>query len=81
MSRSDVNTRWREESALVQTSGSVGGTEIFFRGSPRACTTSQPWMNSFRCVSDRLLITNIWIGERELSFPEAYGEELEVLGR
>jgi Acetoacetate decarboxylase (ADC) len=33
-----------------------------------------------RCVSDRLQITNIWIGEGELSFPEAYGEELEVLG-
>jgi Acetoacetate decarboxylase (ADC) len=33
-----------------------------------------------RCVSDRLLITNVWIGEGELSFPEAYGEELEVLG-
>jgi len=30
-----------------------------------------------RCVSDRLLITNIWIGEGELSFPEAYGEELK----
>ena len=33
-----------------------------------------------RCVLDRLLITNIWIGEGELNFPEAYGEELEVLG-
>ena len=33
-----------------------------------------------RCVSDHLLITNIWTGEGELSFPEAYGEELEVLG-
>jgi acetoacetate decarboxylase len=33
-----------------------------------------------QCISDRLLITNIWIGEGELSFPEAYGEELEVLG-
>jgi Acetoacetate decarboxylase (ADC) len=33
-----------------------------------------------RCVSDHLLITNIWIGEGELNFPEAYGEELEVLG-
>jgi acetoacetate decarboxylase len=32
------------------------------------------------CISDHLLITNIWIGEAELSFPEAYGEELEVLG-
>jgi len=32
-----------------------------------------------RCVSDRLLITDIWIGEGELNFPEAYGEELEVL--
>jgi Acetoacetate decarboxylase (ADC) len=33
-----------------------------------------------RCVSSHLLITNIWIGESELNFPEAYGEELEVLG-
>jgi Acetoacetate decarboxylase (ADC) len=33
-----------------------------------------------RCVPDRLRITNIWIGEGELSFPEAYGEELEMLG-
>jgi hypothetical protein len=33
-----------------------------------------------RCVSDRLLITDIWIGAGELNFPEAYGEELEVLG-
>ena len=33
-----------------------------------------------RCVSDHLRITNIWIGEGELSFPEAYGEELDVLG-
>jgi hypothetical protein len=33
-----------------------------------------------RCASDQLLITNIWTGEGELSFPEAYGEELEVLG-
>jgi hypothetical protein len=33
-----------------------------------------------RCISDHLQITNIWIGEGELIFPEAYGEELEVLG-
>jgi len=33
-----------------------------------------------RCVSDHLQITNIWIGESELNFPEAYGEELEMLG-
>ena len=33
-----------------------------------------------RCVSDHLRITNIWLGEGELNFPEAYGEELEVLG-
>jgi Acetoacetate decarboxylase (ADC) len=33
-----------------------------------------------RCVSNHLLITDIWIGESELNFPEAYGEELEVLG-
>jgi acetoacetate decarboxylase len=26
------------------------------------------------------MITNIWIGEGELNFPEAYGEELEMLG-
>jgi acetoacetate decarboxylase len=33
-----------------------------------------------QCVSDQLQITNIWIGGGPLSFPEAYGEELEVLG-
>jgi hypothetical protein len=33
-----------------------------------------------RCVSDHLLISNVWIGEGELIFPEAYGEELELLG-
>jgi hypothetical protein len=33
-----------------------------------------------RCVSDKLLVTNIWIGEGELAFPEACGEELETLG-
>ena len=33
-----------------------------------------------RSVSDDILITNIWIGEGELDFPEAYGEELELLG-
>jgi hypothetical protein len=33
-----------------------------------------------QCISDHLLITNIWIGEGKLIFPEAYGEELEMLG-
>jgi hypothetical protein len=33
-----------------------------------------------RCVSDHLQITNVWIGAGELDFPEAYGEELELLG-
>jgi hypothetical protein len=33
-----------------------------------------------RCVSNHLLMTNIWIGESELNFPEAYGEELDMLG-
>jgi Acetoacetate decarboxylase (ADC) len=33
-----------------------------------------------RCISDDILITNIWIGEGELVFPEAWGEELEILG-
>ena len=33
-----------------------------------------------RCVANRLQITNVWIGAGELDFPEAYGEELEVLG-
>jgi hypothetical protein len=32
-----------------------------------------------RCVPNHLLITNIWIGEGELNFPEAHGEELEML--
>ena len=33
-----------------------------------------------RVVANHFLITNIWIGEGELNFPEAYGEELEMLG-
>jgi acetoacetate decarboxylase len=33
-----------------------------------------------RCVSDHLQVTNIWTGAGELNFPEAYGEELEMLG-
>jgi acetoacetate decarboxylase len=33
-----------------------------------------------RCISDHSLVTNIWIGEGDLNFPEAYGEELEMLG-
>jgi hypothetical protein len=38
-------------------------------------------MSSFAaCRTDDILITNIWIGEGELVFPEAWGEELEILG-
>jgi len=33
-----------------------------------------------RSISDRLRITNVWTGEAELEFPEAYGEELDMLG-
>ena len=33
-----------------------------------------------RCVMGDVLIANIWIGEGELDFPEAHGEELEMLG-
>ena len=32
------------------------------------------------CILNHPLITDIWIGEGELNFPEAYGEELEILG-
>src|SRR5438132_755680 len=33
-----------------------------------------------QCLIDNLLITNLWVGEGELTFPEAYGEELDILG-
>jgi acetoacetate decarboxylase len=33
-----------------------------------------------RCMIDSLLVTNLWIGEGELSFPETHGEELDMLG-
>jgi acetoacetate decarboxylase len=33
-----------------------------------------------RCITNNLRITNLWVGEGELSFPEAYGEELDMLG-
>jgi hypothetical protein len=32
------------------------------------------------CIMDNILITNAWIGSGELSFPEAHGEELDLLG-
>jgi hypothetical protein len=32
------------------------------------------------CVMDNIEITNGWIGSGELSFPEAHGEELDMLG-
>jgi hypothetical protein len=32
------------------------------------------------CIMDNILIANGWIGSGELSFPEAYGEELDMLG-
>jgi Acetoacetate decarboxylase (ADC) len=33
-----------------------------------------------RAVASHFQVANIWMGEGELDFPEAYGEELEVLG-
>jgi hypothetical protein len=33
-----------------------------------------------RCGTDNVLIANLWVGEGELFFPEAHGEELEMLG-
>jgi acetoacetate decarboxylase len=32
------------------------------------------------CIMDNILITNGWIGSGELTFPEAHGEELDMLG-
>jgi Acetoacetate decarboxylase (ADC) len=32
------------------------------------------------CAMDNILVTNGWIGSGELSFPEAHGEELDMLG-
>ena len=32
------------------------------------------------CIMDNILITDGWIGSGELSFPEAHGEELDMLG-
>ena len=49
---------------------------------PRLCVGmyNRPVVDELvRCISNHLLITNIWIGEGELDFPEAYGEELEIL--
>jgi Acetoacetate decarboxylase (ADC) len=33
-----------------------------------------------RCIMNNLLITNLWVGEGELIFPETHGEELDILG-
>ena len=50
---------------------------------PRLCAAmhDKPAVDELvRCISNQPLVTNIWVGESEISFPEAYGEELEVLG-
>ena len=33
-----------------------------------------------RCIMDNLFITNLWVGEGQLTFPEVHGEELDMLG-
>ena len=50
-----------------------------FRASAWVCTIGLSSMSSFAAYSNDLLITNIWMGEGELDFPEAYGEELDIL--
>jgi hypothetical protein len=50
-----------------------------FRAYAQTCTIGPSSMSSFACISNDLLITNIWMGEGELDFPEAYGEELDIL--
>jgi hypothetical protein len=50
---------------------------------PRLCAGehNRPIVDELvRCTMDNLLLTNIWLGEGELIFPEAHGEELEMLG-
>jgi hypothetical protein len=32
-----------------------------------------------RCVLENVVITNIWVGEGALAFPETFGEELDIL--
>jgi hypothetical protein len=46
----------------------------------RHAAASQPWMSAFDASRTTSWLQNIWIGEGELSVPEAYGKELEVLG-
>jgi hypothetical protein len=50
---------------------------------PRLCAGmhNKPVVDELvRCTMDNLLITNLWVGEGELNFPEAHGEELDMLG-
>ena len=49
---------------------------------PRLCVGlyNRPVVDELvRCISNDLVITNIWMGEGELDFPEVYGEELDIL--
>jgi len=74
-----VTLREKAEGSCRPARSTDFGTAIFSRLS--AGLHDKPAVDELvRCVSDRLLITNIWVGEGELNFPEAYGEELEVLG-
>jgi hypothetical protein len=74
-----VTLREKAERVIGLLDRRIVGRRVFPRLS--AGTQDRPAVDELvRCVSSHLLITNVWIGESDLNFPEAFGEELELLG-
>ena len=65
-------------SPLAELTAGLSGAGTF-RVSARERTAGPIVDELVRGISTDLLITDIWMGEGELDFPEAYGEELDIL--
>jgi acetoacetate decarboxylase len=79
LAQARVTLRERAERLVGVLDRRIVGRRYF----PRLCAGmhDKPAVDELvRCIADHLQITNIWVGEGDLSFPEAYGEELEMLG-
>jgi Acetoacetate decarboxylase (ADC) len=79
LARAQITLRERADNLL----GLLDRPIVARRYFPRLCAGMHdaPALDELvRCVMDDVMIVNIWIGEGALDFPEAHGEELEMLG-
>src|SRR3984885_9615460 len=79
LARAQITLRHRADHRVGLLDHPIVGRRYF----PRLCAGmhDKPALDELvRCVMGDVLIADIWIGEGALDFPEAHGEELEMLG-